>query len=363
METEAHKCRFTVQIDAAVDEQAFAAPSFRYRFLDGSKKQTPVLGASGWAPLGSSESDGNHDLDASAALTSRSPSLGLLPPPPHNTLRYEHVVADISVTEAFASALDDDPVLSFFFADHAGLAAGTGGGGAAAPASTAPAKDAKGGAAAGSKGGVPATAPGDTGTIEHKPRAYAGLYELDVSSLLAGHVLVEQCWASHRAASDSNNNNSSDDSDSSATPSIFASKTASASSPSASLFAMLPPEAAGLSYLAIRVRVDQPLLSATLAKKLNPLTLTLSSIRRLPGIASRTGSSPHAALRQCCRPVYASFRLFPDKLRSPQPSVSGGGTGSLALPRRLVATPGKLQVLQLLACVLDCWLCLSRQRW
>lgn len=331
--TEPHKCRLTVQIDAAVDEHAFEAPSFRFRFLEGSKKQTPVIGVSGWTSLSVPESDGDK------APTSHQELLQ----PPANTFRFEQVFPDVSVTEALATSLDDDPVLSFFFSDHAGLA-----GSAAAASSSAPAKDAKSAAkgvpapASGSLPGAPA-ANDTTGSEPRTPKTYAGIYDLDVSSLLAGELQLEQVWTSGAV-------DEPDKPDAVVSPfgnnKAKKSKENLTSTPSQSLFSLLPKTSGGLRYLAIRISLNQPLLSPALMKKLNPLTITLSSARQLPGVTSTSSTrdglkTPHAPLVQHCRPVYALLQFFPDRLRTPGTGIGANGA-SQPIPR-ILATQGKPQ--------------------
>lgn len=322
---EPRKCKFTVQIDAAVDEQhAFEAPSFRFRFLEGSKKQTPVVGASGWSPMTSEE-----DPPASSSWSAH---------PPQNAFRYEQVFQDVSITESFAKALDSDPILSFFLSDHPGLV-----GAPAAAAASTNTKDAKG------KSGAPPVATpsastdneASSATLEHTPKAYVGLYDVDMSSLLSGALQLEQVWTSGAHQQQLEQASSS--------TSVFSSKQAAdqkkkkQQTPSRTLF--LLGSGAGLRYLAIRVILDQPLLCATLTKRLNPLTITIGAIRRLPGIPMTTTtrgvkSSPHAPLLQYCKPVYALLKFFPDKIRprSQMPLADGN-----VIPR-ILATPGKPQV-------------------
>lgn len=328
---EPHKCTFTLQIDAAVDAQAFAAPSFRFRFLEGSKRQTPVVGATGWSPLASPAATTRASAD-SARDEAMTETLGA---PPPDTVRYEQVFSDVSVTEAFATALDDDPVLSFFFADHPGLASG-----GVVPASQPP-KDPKG-----AKTALATTTPEQANSSEPKAvRAYAGVYDVDASSLLAGNLRLEQIWTVETVASPAASGDSrAVESVCAVSPTTHATLTSGAKrlTTSQTFFAMLSPsQASGLKYLAVRILVDQSLLCPALAKKLNPLTIALSSARRLPGIASTSSSpvarSPHAPLRQFCRPVYATLQFYSDRLGSPYTG------GRLALPR-IVVTPGKTQV-------------------
>lgn len=330
---EPRKCRFAIQIDAAVDEHAFEAPSFRFRFLEGSKKQTSVIGAPGWTSLSTADNGSNGDKASPFAHQ------GLQPPA--NAFRFEHVFPDISVTEAFANALDDNPVLSFFFSDHAGLT-GTG------AVAINPSSQAKGAAkSAPVTVALPgASAPNDTTSFEPRtPKAYAGVYDLDVSSLLAGELQLEQVWTTSGAV----------DEPEAMTISPFISNNKAKKSknpiatPSQSLFSLLPKASmGGLRYLAIRITLDQPLLCPALMKKLNPLTITLSSVRRLPGVTSTTTArsglkSPHGPLVQHCRPVYALLQFFPDKFRAPEPGISTGMSALSQPMPRILATQGKLQ--------------------
>ncbi|KAE9245034.1 hypothetical protein PF004_g5424 [Phytophthora fragariae] len=76
-------------------------------------------------------------------------------------------------------ALDDDPVLSFFLFDHPGLA-----GGGATPRTQS--KEAK--PSTGKTPAVATAAPVAPLAVEFTPKAFAGLYKMDVSSLLAAVV-------------------------------------------------------------------------------------------------------------------------------------------------------------------------------
>ncbi|KAF1328476.1 hypothetical protein FI667_g6738, partial [Globisporangium splendens] len=332
---EPRKCTFTVQIDASiVDEHEGhdTTPSFRFRFLDGSKKQTPVIGVSnGWTLL----VPGDNDTTSPWTVA-----------PPASTYRYEHVVSDVSITEAFATALDDDPMLSVFLSDHPGLLGSASGG--ATGGTNANSKDAKG-------KGVSSTATASSASGDHHnetsraPQAYAGLYDLDLSSFLAGTLLVEQIWThGDDAAANFDKNNTS---------SVFpySSKQKPKRCPPNRPLFQLSDHACGLQYLAIRVRVNQPLLNAALTRKFNPLTITLRHLRRLPGIAStaaaatmRSRGSLHAPLRRYCKPTYALLTFFTDTMRSPARSntTTSNNTASSNtvsfLPRMLV-TPAKAQ--------------------
>ncbi|TMW55410.1 hypothetical protein Poli38472_013301 [Pythium oligandrum] len=309
-----HKCSITLQIDAAVEDDAFNAPSFRFRFVEGSKKQTPTIGSAGWQPLA--------DAD-------------------QGSFRFEQVFSDVLVTEAFARTMDEDPIVSFMLSDqHAGA---TG-----AQSTTANAK------ASGGKN-APAVPQVDTpltpsltsrkSNTTGRGKLIADIFEVDVSSLLSGRLLVEQTWRSnentHPAAQDPET--SSTNSDEEEEESLFArltrpaGKTIASTSASRSLFT----SASGIRFLTIRVLVDKPLLSVGLHRKLNPLTLTIGTIRRLPGIAyqrSASGASPHDALVNSCRPVYALMHFFPDRrLYGPDTHSQSNQTDK----KRLVLTSGQ----------------------
>ncbi|RLN32751.1 hypothetical protein BBJ28_00021588 [Nothophytophthora sp. Chile5] len=303
------KCTFTLQVDAAVETGVFAAPGFRFRFLDGTRKQTPVIGAgSEWTPVQES-------------VDSESPSAPVF--------RLQQTFSDVEISEAFAVALDDDPVLSFFLFDHPGLA----GDGATPRASG---KDAKPAAAKAPAGVVPTTPP----TQQHPPKAFAGLFEMDVSSLLAGKLHVEQTWT----ASSSLDHSPSKTDLEAESGSVFASKPSREKPPSGKSLWQLP-SASGLRYLAIRVGVDRTLLAGNLLKKLNPLTITIGTVRRLPGVATRHSgtASPHAPLLKYCKPAFALIHFFPDQLQ-PRPSIAT--TTSLSPPHtipRILLTPALQQ--------------------
>ncbi|KAL4092885.1 hypothetical protein PRIC1_011875 [Phytophthora ramorum] len=197
----ARKCTFTLQIDAAVESGAFEAPGFRFRFLDGSRKQTSAIGLGhGWIPIQNNESA--------------------------QIFRYEQSFADVAISEAFAMAIDDDPILSFFLFDHPGLA-GTG----ATP-------HASGKEAKPSTAKTPAAAATVTPlAVQFTPKAFAGLYEMDVSSLLSGALHVKQEWAESPACSGD---------------SVFGSKQPSREMQHAASSLCLMPSASGLNYLSIQ---------------------------------------------------------------------------------------------------------------
>lgn len=227
-----HKSTFTLQIDAAVESGAFEAPGFRFRFLDGTRKQTSAIGSgSGWTPV--------HDSDpfeTSPASPAR--------------FRFEQSFPDVAISEAFAMALDDDPVLSFFLFDHPGLA----GGGATPRGQGKEAKPSTGKAHA-----AAAAAPVAPLAVEFAPKAFAGLYEMDVSSLLAGALHVKQVWALSPSAEQATGAEDLGGN-------VFWSKLAPSEiqPPAQSLCVM--PSASGLTYLSIQVTVDRPVLAGELLK-------------------------------------------------------------------------------------------------
>lgn len=237
------------------------------------------------------------------------------PPPEPTTVlqRWEQVVHDVAVTEAFASSIDDDPILSFFLFDQL---LGTG-----AAAAGAHAKDPK-------KATEPIAAAPD-----HHAHSYVGLCELDVSSLLAGRTHVEQTWSTEKVNEDSDLDNDGFS---------FGSKRKKPAKESSSSILMLfsgSSQPTGLRQLTIRLVLNQPLLSAALMEKLNPLTLTIARIRDLPGIPVR---SPHTPLRQHCKPAYATLQFYPNGLHQ-QDSVAGSTTAVHSWPR-MVSTSFKRQV-------------------
>ncbi|RLN46983.1 hypothetical protein BBJ28_00010045 [Nothophytophthora sp. Chile5] len=305
---EMRKCTFTLQVDAAVETGVFVAPGFRFRFLDGTKKQTQAISASSeWTPV-----QENADFESPSAPV----------------LRFQQTFSDVEISEAFAVALDDDPVLSFFLFDHPGLA------GDGTPRASG--KDAKPAAAKAPVAVVPAALP----TQQHPPKAFAGLFEMDVSSLLAGKLHVEQTWT---VPSSLDNSSSKTDLET-GSGGVFAPKPSRERPPSGKSLWQLP-SASGLKYLAIRVSVDRPLLVGSLLKKLNPLTITVGTARRLPGVATRRSgtASPHAPLIKYCKPAFALIHFFPDQL---QPRPSSATTTSLSPPHtlpRILLTPALQQ--------------------
>ncbi|KAG1695508.1 hypothetical protein DVH05_019665 [Phytophthora capsici] len=280
VDSSARKCTFTLQIDAAVESGRFEAPGFRFRFLDGSRKQTSAIGSGhGWALVNATDS----------------PELSS-PSPAH--FRFEQSFPDVAVTESLVTSLDDDPILSFFLFDHPGLA-----GAGATPRTQG--KEAKSSTAK----TAAVIAPVPTPAVEYTPKAFAGLYEMDVSSLLSGSLHVKHVWA-----------------------------TEVADNPSQSLCWM--PSASGLSYLSIQVTVDKPLLVGELLKKLNPITITIGTGRQLPGASSQGigTTSPHSPLQKYCKPAFALIHFFPDQLQAKATSVH------LQSVPRLLLTPGQRQV-------------------
>lgn len=318
-ELEAGKRTFTVQIDAAVDFGVLEAPAFRFRFFDPSKRVvTPAIAS--WAPVPAAQGVLEDGGDVQAPTENQQHA-------EHGQVhRFTHAFADVPVTEAFALALHADPTLSFFLSDHPGL---TGVGTLATPAPASSAKEQKTG-----KNASPAPSSADSTTPRLSPvhRAYAGLFEVDISSLLAaGRLSVEHVWAFP----------GSEQVDQHPNEGYFASARRSRRAQDAnethltSLFE-LPATAKGLRYLSIRIAVDAPLLTGALLQRMNPITITVGACRRLPGVTSgdSSSSSPHYPLTQHCRPAYARLLFFPDKL---QPSASPTIT-------RVIVSPGKRQV-------------------
>ncbi|KAE9349613.1 hypothetical protein PF008_g6818 [Phytophthora fragariae] len=308
--TPTHKSTFTLQIDAAVESGAFEAPGFRFRFLDGARKQTTSIGSgSGWTPV-----QGNDPSETDTSPTSPA------------RFRYEQNFPDIAISEAFATALDDDPVLSFFLFDHPGLA----GGGATPRAQSKEAKPSTGKTPA-----AAAAAPVAPLAVEFTPKAFAGLYEMDVSSLLAGALQVKQVWTLSPSAEQASGVEDLEGN-------VFRSKfTPSEMQPPAQSICMMP-SASGLTYLSIQVTVDRPVLAGELLKRLNPLTITIGTARRLPGAVSQGigAASPHLPLQRYCKPVFALINFFPDQL---QPSSSLAPNTQLHAVHRLLVTPGQRQ--------------------
>ncbi|KAJ0408803.1 hypothetical protein P43SY_000699 [Pythium insidiosum] len=284
---EHQKCSFLVQIDASLAPDALQTPHFRFRFFDGSKRATPPVGAPGWTLA----EDATH-------------------------CRFECSIADVAMTEAMARALDDDPIVCFVLSDQPTAAM-------AASASES-AKGAKGDAKAAAAKRPPSAAshesatPQATGTPRSSPskgRLIADVFEMDLSVLLSGQQRVEQTWTSGQEAGSTVPDDAL---------SIFEELRLGAKSSDTRHGAGLSLFSAhsGINHLTIRITADQALLSPALARKLNPLTFTLASLRRLPPFHAAVGS---------VRPVYAQVRVLPE-LRVTEPSSS---------PVRLVVTSGR----------------------
>jgi hypothetical protein len=312
-EAEAGKRTFTVQIDAAVDFNVLETPAFRFRFFDATKRVVTPSAAS-WPPVPVPEDGGDvHTPTENQQHVEHG-----------QVHRFTHVFADIPITEAFALALHADPMLSFFLSDHPGL---TGAGATATSASSTTGKDQKT-----AKNASPTDSKTPRTVSPH--RAYAGLFEVDASSLLAaGRQSVEHVWAFP----------GSDRADLHKDEGYFASasqgrRAQDASEKHVTSLFELPATTKGLRFLSIRIAVDAPLLSGALLQKMNPITVTIGSCRRLPGVTTSvaTGnlSSPHHPLTQYCRPAYTRLVFFPDKL---QPSAAPAIT-------RVIVSPGKRQV-------------------
>ncbi|OQR99057.1 hypothetical protein ACHHYP_07413 [Achlya hypogyna] len=265
---DAKKTRLTLTLDAAIDEKELVTPNFRYRFIDGSKKTTPV----GLLPVGtwaSTTAEPSAAPVAKLAVVDRRSSRVLLDQVDaavHETkvVRYEHHIADMELTEAMAVKLHDNPVVTFFLADHSATHA-------------------------------TAEVRHDT---HHDPappapvgRNFIAFFELDVSPLLSGDLVVECHWG-----------------DGHCVPFV---------------------QAPGLKSLVARVKVDHALVTPKLTPYLNPLTLHLRKASHLPGISVASKPlyeyitpTPHTALTKCCLPAFASVRF---------------------LQHRIVRTPGLLQ--------------------
>ncbi|ETM44068.1 hypothetical protein L914_10675 [Phytophthora nicotianae] len=278
------RCTFTVQIDAAVEHGAFEAPGFRFRFLDGSRKQTSAIGSGhGWTRLQDNEASKSSEC-----------------------FRFEQSYPDVAVSESLAMAVDEDPILSFFLFDHPGLA-NTG---------TTPRTQGKEVKPSTAKAPA-AAAPVPSLPVEFTPKAFAGIYEMDVSSLLSGALRIKQVWTGNVQSGNETQ------------------------LPTQSL--CLIPSTSGLKYLSIQVTVDQPLLTGGLLKKLNPITITIGTGRRLPGAVSQgIGTrSPHSPLHRYCKPAFALIHFFQDQLHSV--ATNSSTPRSRHSVPRLLLTPGQRQ--------------------
>lgn len=298
---ESRKCAFTLRIDAAVESGAFEAPGFRFRFLDGSRKQTSAIGSSpGWTAV----HDNGSTEGFNASLT---------------RFRFEQTFLDVAITEAFAAALDDDPILSFFLFDHPGL-----GGTGTTPRSQT--KEAKPSTAKTGATTVPTVPPA---VVEFAPKAFSGLYEMDVSRLLAGNLQVKQTWTLVQDEQESG---------------ALRDKTSTSDEQPTTRNLCQLSTASGLQYLSIALSVDQPVLAGDLLKRLNPLTITIGTARRMPGAISQGmgTASAHTPLHHHCKPAFALIHFFPDKLRPSTTAPSTTRSHSLA---RLLVTPGQHQVI------------------
>lgn len=284
------KCTFTVQIEAAVEAGAYQAPGFRYRFLDGSRQQTSTIGSGhGWT---SAQDNGS----AFPLLLS---------------YRFEQSYPDIPISESFAMAVDDDPIMSFILFDHPVLAAT----GAVPRAQGNEIKTATFKAPS-----QPAAAHVTNSESHFTPRAFVEMFEMDVSSLLSGAQQIKQMWAKPR---DGVEPHKSDD------------------TKTEGLCCLNP--SSGLQYFSVQVSVNQPLLTGNLLKKLNPLTITIGAGRRFPG-AKNIGievASPHSPLQRYCQPAFATVNFYTDHLI--YRSEKASDTTSRKHLSRLLITPGKRQ--------------------
>lgn len=298
---ESRKCAFTLRIDTTVESGAFEAPGFRFRFLDGSRKQTSAIGSSpGWTAV--------HDTGSTEGSHA-----SLMP------FRFEQTFPDVVITEAFAAALDDDPILSFFLFDHPGLA-GTG---------TTPRSQTKEAKPSTAKTGAMTVTAVPQAVAEFVPKAFSGLYEMDVSRLLAGNLQVKQTWTLVQ--------------DEQTSRALRDTTSTSDEQPTTLNLCQLS-TASGLKYLSITLSVDQAILAGDLLKRLNPLTITIGTARRMPGAISQGmgTASAHTPLHHHCKPAFALIHFFPDKLR---PSTTAPNTTPSHSLARLLVTPGQHQVI------------------
>lgn len=321
-ELESSRRTFTVDIDAVVNPHVLESPAFRFRFLESSKRVvTPGIPTWALAPIAS-----DNSVEGSTFVENQASSN-------HNQVRrFTHTFADVSITEAFAYALHSDPTIAFFLFDHPSIAALSSGSVGTAATGVKDPKAAK---------GTPGT---DNGTPRDPPtvhRAFAGLFEIDVSSLLSSRRLsVEHTWICPAVKSIGERDK---DINFFETERERKKERASSEAHFACLYE-LPSTMGALQSLSVRVSIDAPLLTGALLRKLNPITITIGSCRPLPGVSStrehgsEQSSSPHSPLTQFCRPAYVRVAFFPDKLQS------GLALGTLPSTPRVVLTPGKRQV-------------------
>jgi hypothetical protein len=239
------KCKFSLSIEIYLAQEIVTthAPTFRFKFLDGSKKQTSTIGATGWI------------LKPSTISEAQTPCFHI-----------DQQLPEIEFTETFAKSMDQDPILTFFLSDN----------------------------------------------MEGRKELYLGIYELDTSSLLSGATTIEQTF-NHWSHLEKQYNSAVEDDD------VFRKKnkknTTMNALPSSGV-SLFNSESA-IEKVTFRLTVDQPILSPGLLQLLNPLSITILNIKRLPGV-NTTGSNPHLPLRKHCRPVYVAFRFLPQKLGEDQ---------------------------------------------
>ncbi|ETW08472.1 hypothetical protein, variant 1 [Aphanomyces invadans] len=266
---EARKVKTTLIIEVALDDGVFVNPTFRYKFLDGSKKVTPPVGTAGsWVPIAA-------DGTAGVAPAPNAPASNAKAPPSARQgqgtadnssspvdlgpkyFRHEQHIPDFDITEAFALKLNDNPIVTFFLADQTPGQAAT------------------------------AVTEHNQTTTPTVGRNFITFFEVDTSPLLAGDLVLEQQWGCDVAAKDMH-------------------------LPLGAPFV----NAHGIHSVTIRIKVDHPLLSPALVQSLNPLTVCIRKATNLPGITVQSKPllqyitpTPHTALHKCCVPAYASLRM------------------------------------------------------
>ncbi|RHY72358.1 hypothetical protein DYB34_001709 [Aphanomyces astaci] len=178
---EAKKVKTTLTIEVALDDGEFINPTFRYRFLDGSKKVTPPVGTAGsWVAIAA---DGSVVVPAANTpavnAASKAPSSARQGQGTVDTaeagpkyFRHEQHIPDMEITEVFATKLNDNPIVTFFLGDQS-------------------------------------PAPVATAVVEHNHtttpgtgRNFITFFEVDTSPLLAGELVVEHQWGFDSAPKD-----------------------------------------------------------------------------------------------------------------------------------------------------------------
>ncbi|KDO32742.1 hypothetical protein SPRG_02440 [Saprolegnia parasitica CBS 223.65] len=254
---DAKRTKVTLVLDAAIDDKLLMTPSFRYKFIDGSKKATPPVGT--WAPAIPPHAVASTTVEASPKLavvdrrSSRALPVegGSEPLPELKLLRYEHHVPDMEITEAMAIKLHENPIVTFFLVDHS---------------------------------------PSQATAVSGVGRNFLSFFEVDLSPLLGGDTTVECAWGELPK-------------ESSLSPCV----------------PFIP--AAGLRSFIVRIKTDHGFLPAKRAQALNPLTLHLRKATHLPGITVSAKPlyqyitpTPFTALTKCCAPAYASMRFLNHRL-------------------------------------------------